>query len=79
MADALLSELRAAAGLARTAGADDTVDGVPARYVAAPRSTQQAAATVRVAAGHDLAIVVRGGGTRQDWGAPPRRRHSSPA
>jgi glycolate oxidase FAD binding subunit len=52
---------------------DDTVAGVPARYVAAPGSTDEAAAILRAAAQHDLAVVVRGAGTKQDWAAPPRR------
>jgi glycolate oxidase FAD binding subunit len=50
----------------------DVIDGVPARYVAAPASTQAAAEIVRQAAAHDLAVVVRGAGTKQDWGTPPR-------
>src|SRR5918993_1088802 len=37
------------------------------------RATGEAAAVLRVAAGHDLALVARGGGTKLDWGAPPRR------
>jgi glycolate oxidase FAD binding subunit len=41
--------------------------------VAAPGSTEEAAAVMRVAAGHDLAVVVRGGGSRLGWGTPPAR------
>jgi glycolate oxidase FAD binding subunit len=74
MADATLDALRAAAGEAvRLAEDGDAIAGVPARYVAAPGSTAEAAAVLRAAAEHDLAIVVRGAGTKQDWGAPPRR------
>ena len=74
MPDAALDALRAATGdAARPAGDDDAIAGMPARYVAAPGSTQQAAAAVRVAAGYGLAVVVRGAGTKQDWAAPPRR------
>jgi glycolate oxidase FAD binding subunit len=51
----------------------DTIAGVPARYVAAPASTDEAAAIVRQAAAHDLAVVVRGAGTKQDWATPPRK------
>jgi glycolate oxidase FAD binding subunit len=42
-------------------------------FVAAPGSTAEAAAVMRVAAGHDLAVVVRGSGSRLSWGTPPSR------
>src|SRR3954471_6973021 len=58
------------AELARPATDDDTVGGVPARLLAAPKSTEQAAALV--AAAGDLTVVVRGAGTKLDWGPPPR-------
>jgi glycolate oxidase FAD binding subunit len=51
----------------------DTVGGVPARFVAAPASTAEAAEVLRAAAADDLAVVVRGGGSKLDWGMPPRR------
>ena len=51
----------------------DVVGGVPARFVAAPASTQEAAAVLAAAARDDLAVVVRGGGSKLDWGMPPRR------
>jgi len=51
----------------------DTVGGVPARFVAAPASTEEAAAVLTAAARENLAVVVRGGGTKLDWGVPPRR------
>nr|BFE71767.1 hypothetical protein GCM10020092_050680 [Actinoplanes digitatis] len=51
----------------------DTVGGVPARFVAAPADTAQAAEVLRAAAADDLAVVVRGGGSKLDWGMPPRR------
>jgi len=74
MVDGPLDALRAAAcDAARPAEDADAVAGVPARYVAAPASTDEAAAVVRAAAAHDLAVVVRGAGTKQDWAAPPRR------
>ncbi len=56
--------------LTRPAGDADTVGGVPARLVARPASTEQAAALV--AAARDLTVVVRGAGTKLDWGLPPR-------
>ncbi|WP_436520154.1 FAD-binding oxidoreductase [Actinoplanes sp. HUAS TT8] len=56
--------------LTTPAGDDDTVGGVPARLVAAPRDTAEAAALIKAAQG--LAVVIRGGGTKLDWGPPPR-------
>ncbi|MEV4201803.1 FAD-binding oxidoreductase [Micromonospora globbae] len=61
------------AAVVRPAGDEDVVAGVRPRYVAAPGSTAEAAALVRVAAARGLAVVVRGAGTRQDWANPPRR------
>jgi glycolate oxidase FAD binding subunit len=70
----LLDALRqATAGHAEPAGDGDAVDGVPARFVAAPGSTEEAAAVVRAAAADGLAIVARGAGTKLGWGTPPRR------
>ena len=70
----VLDALRqATGGHAGPAGDGDAVDGVPAHFVAAPGSTAEAAAVVRVAAAEGLAVVARGGGTKLDWGAPPRR------
>ncbi|WP_238454720.1 FAD-binding protein [Micromonospora sp. ATA51] len=57
----------------RPAGEQDAIAGVPARYVAMPRDTAQAAALLRAAAALDLAVTFRGGGTKQDWASPPRR------
>ena len=48
----------------------DQPDGA---FVAAPGSTDEAAAIMRAAAEHELAVVVRGGGSRLDWGTPPPR------
>jgi glycolate oxidase FAD binding subunit len=56
--------------LARPAGDDDVVAGVPARLVAAPASTEEAAALI--AASRDLTVVVRGAGTKLNWAPPPR-------
>lgn len=61
----------ALADLARPAKDDDVVGGVPARLVAAPSSTAEAAALLQDA--QDLAVVVRGAGTKIDWGMPPHR------
>ena len=70
---AALEDLRAACGDARPAGDGDAIAGVPARFVAAPGSANQAAAVVRAAAMHDLSTVVRGAATKLDWGSPPER------
>jgi glycolate oxidase FAD binding subunit len=61
------------AGLAARPAQDDAVDGVPAVLVVTPRSTEEAAAALRIAADHGLAVVARGTGTRLDWGLPPER------
>jgi glycolate oxidase FAD binding subunit len=45
---------------------------VPA-FVASPGSTSEAAAVLRVAAEHELAVVPRGSGSRLGWGVPPSR------
>ena len=70
---AALEHLRAACGDARPAGDGDAIAGLPARFVAAPRSADEAAAAVRVAAVHDLSTVVRGAATKLDCGAAPER------
>ena len=64
---------RATGGHAEPAGDGDAVDGVPARWVAAPGSTEEAAAVLRTAAVEGLAVVARGAGTKLGWGTPPRR------
>lgn len=69
----MAAPLDALAGLVRPAEDGDAVAGVPARYVATPATTEEAAAVVRAAAAQDLAVVVRGSGTKQDWATPPRR------
>ncbi|HEY7103037.1 MAG TPA: FAD-binding oxidoreductase [Mycobacteriales bacterium] len=70
----VLDALRqAAGGHAEQAGDGDAVDRVPARFVAAPGSTAEAAAVVRIAAAEGLAVVARGAGTKLGWGTPPRR------
>ena len=70
----VLDALRQATrGHAEPAGDGDAVDGVPAGFVAAPGSTEEAAAVVRTAAAEGLAIVARGAGTKLGWGTPPRR------
>ncbi|MGH3812739.1 MAG: FAD-binding oxidoreductase, partial [Pseudonocardiaceae bacterium] len=66
-----LGGLRAACGDVAEATAEDTVDGVPARWVAWPHNTEQVSAVLRAAAGQGLRVVARGTGTRLLWGTPP--------
>jgi glycolate oxidase FAD binding subunit len=75
MLDATLAALRTAAGgdPKSVRPAADPVAGVRPRYVAAPESTAEAAAVLRMAADHGLTVVVGGAGSRQDWGSPPSR------
>jgi glycolate oxidase FAD binding subunit len=74
MGEIILENLRAATeGHAVGATEADAVDSMPARWVALPVSTEQTAAVMRVAAHHDLAVVVRGSGTKLTWGARPER------
>jgi glycolate oxidase FAD binding subunit len=71
--DAVLDALHKVCDTARAADGGDAVAGVPARYVAAPSSTEQAAELMGVAAQHDLAVVARGAATKLGWGVPPTR------
>src|SRR5579859_6304501 len=83
--DAEVAADLAVIGKALTAACDQTREGssgdaiggvepalVPA-FVAAPGSTDEAAAVMRAAAEHSLVVVARGAGTRLGWGAPPSR------
>jgi glycolate oxidase FAD binding subunit len=58
--------------LAASPGAGVAGAIVPA-FVVAPESTDEAAAVLRAAADHELAVVVRGAGGRLGWGVPPAR------
>jgi glycolate oxidase FAD binding subunit len=74
MGDVVLENLSAATeGHAVAATETDAVDRIAARWVALPGTTEQTAAVMRVAADHDLAVVVRGSGTKLTWGARPER------
>ena len=57
----------------RDGGEGDAGPGPAPTFVAAPGSTEQAAAVLRVAAAHELAVMARGGGSRLGWGSPPSR------
>jgi glycolate oxidase FAD binding subunit len=72
--DIARKDLLAACGEVREGDAADAVGGADApSFVAAPGSTEEAAAAMRVAAEHELAVVARGGGSRLEWGTPPSR------
>ena len=74
MAAALVDDLAGlVGGQARAADDTDRIGNLPARVVAAPGSTEQAAALLAACATSDLAVGIRGQGTALDWGAPPRR------
>ena len=60
-------------GQAHAARSTDQIGGVPARLVAAPGSTEEAAALLTACAASDLAVGIRGQGTALSWGSPPRR------
>ncbi|MGH3931029.1 MAG: FAD-binding oxidoreductase [Pseudonocardiaceae bacterium] len=67
-----LDGLRAACGAVAEAGIGDVVDGVPARWVARPGSTEEVSTVLRAAASLGLTVVARGAGTQLCWGVPPR-------
>ena len=75
-ADSVAKALAEACADMRDGAASDVIDrhaGVVPAFVALPASTAEAAAVLRVAAEHELAVVPRGGGSRLGWGAPPSR------
>jgi glycolate oxidase FAD binding subunit len=65
-------ELARACTDVRPAGDVDGIHGRPARFVAEPASTVEAAAVLRAAAALDLSVLPRGRATRLTWGNPPR-------
>jgi len=69
---AVRDALVAACPVVREADPDlDSVVGVTPAFVASPGSTEEAAALLRAAAAHELAVVPRGAGTGLGWGVPP--------
>ena len=65
--------LAAACSVLRDGSAGDAVGGVVPSFVASPGDTSEAAALLRAAAEHDLAVLPRGSGSRLGWGIPPER------
>jgi glycolate oxidase FAD binding subunit len=64
-------ELASACADVALAGGADAIGNRQARYVAAPASTEEAAALLRAAAALGLTVVPRGAGRLQHWGNPP--------
>src|SRR4051812_5579170 len=60
-------------GNVRAAREEDRVDGVAPSWVVEPGSTAEVAEVMRHANGEGLRVVVRGGGSKIDWGNPPTR------
>jgi glycolate oxidase FAD binding subunit len=56
----------------RPATAADAIDGLTPQSVIEPGNEQEAADALRVASEAGLHVVPRGGGTKLDWGNPPR-------
>jgi glycolate oxidase FAD binding subunit len=71
--DVVAKALAAACGETREGAEADAVGGIEPAFVAAPGSTDEAAAVMRAAAEHELAVVARGAGGRLGWGVPPSR------
>jgi glycolate oxidase FAD binding subunit len=71
MVTSTIGGLRTACDDVAQATAQDIVDGVPARWVARPHSTEEVSGVLRAAAGLGLRVVARGTGTRLTWGVPP--------
>jgi glycolate oxidase FAD binding subunit len=57
----------------RTASAADAVSGVTPQWVAEPRDEKQLAAVLSIANDAGIAVVPRGGGTKLEWGNPPKK------
>ncbi len=69
-----LAELeRACPAGARPGTEEDILEGAVPDLVAYATSTCEVAAAVKVAQRHGLALVARGAGTKQDWGAAPEK------
>jgi glycolate oxidase FAD binding subunit len=70
----LIEELaRACPGASPRPGeAPDAIDGVMPETVVFPRTNEEVAAVLRLAARWERTVVARGAGTKLDWGNPPR-------
>ena len=73
MGPEVLAGLRAACGGERSRPAEvaDSVAGARPAFAAEPCTEAEVASVMKVARAHHLSLVVRGRGTKLDWGAPP--------
>jgi glycolate oxidase FAD binding subunit len=72
-ADAIGGDAGSSSADGAVGGSGASGGGIVPAFVVAPGSTDEAAAVMRAAAEHELAVVVRGAGGRLGWGAPPSR------
>ena len=74
-ASSIEEKLRAAVGPqnVRAAIADDVVSGVMPQFIAGPENEAQLANLLAAANEAGVSVVPRGGGTKLDWGNPPKR------
>jgi glycolate oxidase FAD binding subunit len=72
MAHPLEDLRRACDGRVTEASPTDAVLGMLPRWVAGPATTEEVAGVMRAAATHELAVVVRGAGTKLGWGQAPK-------
>ncbi len=68
---ATAAELQAGPGTVRPAVSFDSIDGVVPRLIVEPSDTERLASTLAWAARENLRVVVRGGGTKLEWGPSP--------
>jgi glycolate oxidase FAD binding subunit len=59
----------------RAAAPHDAFAGVQPQFVVEPGSEQELAKVLKLANESGIAVIPRGGGTKLDWGNPPRRAH----
>lgn len=71
----IAEKLESIAGSAnvRTATAQDLVAGQKPEYIVSPGSEQEVAAVLAFANEVGISVIPRGGGTKLEWGNPPRR------
>ena len=56
----------------RTASSAEAISGVLPQFIAEPKDEKQLAAALALANEAGIAVVPRGGGTKLDWGNPPK-------